>query len=225
MDPEGMENWHYVHDCLEHMWLSRDHLELHKITKRRAINQAAYGFAKVFGHRSDYHDLNVTVPDMQKLPGKWGSDLWALVPGPTNLSIYWQLHILGGESLKAQHSTKSSDRLNANILTANQIDINLLLGSKYATVDMNLTGQGLLNLCGDLGKMGLGRALAKMIAKKWGSVGDLLGKNAPLPFGREAPGSAPQIEEGKEGRYVLARWVNGTPKVKTGAFGWMSATG
>jgi hypothetical protein len=201
-----------VEDVLSYIWENRQQFELHKITKRREVAQAAYAVAKVFGFRSAFHDLRLTHPSMTHHVLA-GVDDVIPVPGVKGVEVYWRLTILGQESKAGSVGTSTSDRLSGNSTMANQIEVDVRRGFKFIVVNMEMTGTAFFNLCVDCGnKTGLARHIKQMLKEKWGSSGTKYGL---------FKGTDSNIDN--EG-YRFVRMMDGVPKVyQRGWNGWVNA--
>ena len=201
-----------VADVLTHMSSIMDQCELHKITKRRQVAQAAYAVAKVFGFRSAYHDLHLTHPSMTHHVLAPGEDVIPM-GGVNGVEIYWRLILLGEESKAAATGTSASDRLSGNSTMSNQVEVDVRRGFKFIVVTMELTGKAFFELCRDCGKKtALAKAVRDKLKAKWGSSGSAYGVY------ESASGT-----KGGDG-YRFVRLMDGIPKIyQPGWNGWVGA--
>jgi hypothetical protein len=198
-----------VADVLTHMTSIIDQCELHKITKRRQVAQAAYAVAKVFGYRSAYHDLHLTHPSMKHHVLAPGEDVIPM-GGVNGVEIYWRLTLLGEESKAGATGTSASDRLSGNTAMANQVEGDVRRGFKFIVVTMEMTGSAFSQLCHECGrKTTLSGKVSNMLKAKWGSKGTSFGVY--------------QAAVGNGDGYRFVRLMDGVPKVyQQGWGGWVT---
>lgn len=210
---DGMMDWEIVADCLEHLSDVMDQCSLHKVTKRTKVAQAAYGVAKVFGHRSAFHDLYLDHPSMTQALMFRGVEDAIPISGLKNTNVHYRLTLLGRESKRAATGLSADDRLSGNSVLHNQIEVNCRASFKYIYVQMDLTPHAFHNLCTDLKKPGVAKTIIKMVMAKWGSAGDTYNIFEPT-----------QAKKGGEG-YRYVRLIDGVPKIYQPGWGWMRASG
>ena len=199
-----------VADVLTHMSMIMDECELHKITKRRGVSQAAYAVAKTFGFRSAYHDLTLWHPSIAH-DFLLNSEV-IRIPDITEAKVFYQLMLLGEESKKGATGKMGDERLTGNATMFNQVEVNVRSNFTNIVVTMEMTGPAFFNMALDLGKRNVATQIKAKLKAKWGSSGTKYGLFEPT--GSKA---------GNEG-YRYVRLIDGIAKIyQRGWNDWVSA--
>lgn len=197
---------------LEYMRTLLPEARFRKVTRRTAINQAAYGVAKLFGHLSSFHDLYFWHPSMKKVSGIPGPEVIQVpVDSPYGLgtvNLYFRMMLLGRESKTGATGTSAKDRLSGNTAMANQIEIDMRDGDGGGTrvvVTMHLTWPAFQQLLLSLGMRVTLTAFNQLVRGKWG----------------EGSASYGIYGDGDREGYRYLRLMNGMPKIFWPGIGWM----